>query len=201
MRRSLIPLLLWLTVGPSGVQGAGPPLAMTPQAIEEAIALGRHAAPRPYALYRWIGDPGVHSASVYTPFIRVALASHVAKLEGRTLSPSNIDRALIEPVLYVAVRVHGPTDSGSRRTMTRSIHLAGPGLERVAPLWTRPPRSVLQSLEREREIDSVTFVAAFPLDAVKPRLEFAVRIRPSRWSEVVLLSRGLITPKEFDRWR
>lgn len=93
MRPSLIPLLLWLMV-PPGVRGAAPPVAMTVEAIAEAIALGQQAAPRPYVLRPWIGDPGVLSASVYTPFIRVALASHMATLEGRTLSPSSIDRGL-----------------------------------------------------------------------------------------------------------
>ena len=143
VRRSLISLLLCLTVVPSAVRGAGQPVSMTMETIEEAIALGRQTAPRPYALHRWIGgDPDVHSASIYTPFIRVALASRVATLEGRARSPSNIDRALVEPVLYVAVRAYSQTGFGSGRVMTGTIHLAGPGLrETIAPLWTRPPGS------------------------------------------------------------
>lgn len=200
MPRSLIFLLLLLTPGASGVRGAGQPVAMTMDVIEEAIALGQQTAPRPYTLAPWIeGSDVIHSASVYTPFIRVALASHMTMREGRTLTPSNIDRALLEPIVYVAIRAF---DAISRQTITGTVHLAGPEpRQRIDPVWVRPPGSVLRSLQREADFSSVTFVAAFPVNAIKPGVEVALQLRSSRSSLIVFAPRGLITRNEFNKWR
>ena len=198
--RRLICLVLLLTLGATSLRGAGQPVAMTTEAIEEAIALGRQTAPRPYALGPWIGESDViHSASIYTPFIRVALASQMAMRNGRTLSRSNIERELLEPIVYVAIRT---LDAAGRQTMTGTVHLTGPApRQRIDPLWVKPPGSVLRSLEPEADVRSVTFVAAFPLDAVKPGVEVALQLRPSRSSTVLFTPRGLITPTEFNKWR
>ena len=106
-RHGLVLTAAFLLVHSSGSQ-AGSPQALTEKATEEAIAFGRDGTPRPYLLRHTPGgikpNP-VILGNIYTPFIRVALASYKATLEGRRLSVSDVDTTLIEPLLYVAVRM------------------------------------------------------------------------------------------------
>src|SRR5437773_11763910 len=82
------------------------PNAMTPQDIVDAIRLGNTGDPKPYPLHHMHSprQTGVVVAVVYTPFIRVALASKAARLSGQPLETADVAHGLTEPVVYVAFR-------------------------------------------------------------------------------------------------
>jgi hypothetical protein len=85
----------------------GQPAALTPASLDDATAWGVLGDPEPYPLRSW-GRPGVVGPNVlgaiYTPFLRVALASKAARLTGRPFDFSDVRPAWLEPVVYVAFR-------------------------------------------------------------------------------------------------
>ena len=207
MERYLIAPLLTLLVA-SSIIGAGmPPRVMTSGMIEEAIAFGRDHKPQPYALHPTTWSSLVHSsvtnAILYTPFIRVAMASYVATREGRSLSLAQIDKTLVDPLVYVAVR-RGLFPSLPYTATDLNIYLTAPGRSRIThdrinPVWKRSAAPVLSSFERDRDVEAFAFVAAFSLDAVRPGLEVFIEAKTSRGDRYFTAT--FIGEDEFDKWR
>ena len=74
--------------------------AVTPQLIDEAIQAGQTSSPGPYPLYNQFQKPIV-VGELYTPFIRIAMASRRAADEGRILKKEDLPAVVTEPVVWV----------------------------------------------------------------------------------------------------
>jgi hypothetical protein len=208
-------LLLWMLSGSPSLRSAGAPVLMTPATIEEAIAFGQQTTPMPYPLHqegRW-RDGTVQESSyvfgkLYTPFIRVALASHRAWADGRLLHPSEVGDTLVAPVVYVSVRrAQMPDDfdalDGAEIFLVavgRLAPFAIPPAQRVRPQWVRTDGAVLQAFEDQDEIRAVAFVAAFPIDALRPDW-YLVYERQERGGRSRLFNQTLISQNDLTAWR
>ncbi len=212
-----------------------PGRALTPSEIEEAIRLGREAAPAPYLLHfvTPVGSPTrnpVIVGAVYTPFLRVALASKAARAEGRRFTSSDVSGDLAAPVVYVAFRwyccdgVHG-SDPDSwdpfkhpfdyKIAAVRDAEAAEVDAGRAAssrrrpvatpPIWIKYGASVLDQFGGQPPFRDVVIVAAYPMSVLSTRYTFTIyRESPSATAP----SRndrfshyGRITAEDLERWR
>ena len=128
----------WLLLVSGVASVSAQPTTLSPKDIEDAILLGWYHDPEPYLL-RGPGKPGAPTSegratvgAVYTPFIRVALASKAARLTGRPFERSDVSSQLLEPVVYVVLRWYccdheqpDPTTFDANRTSDHSILLPG----------------------------------------------------------------------------
>jgi hypothetical protein len=100
----------WLLLVCGVASVSAQPTTLSPTDIDDAIRLGWYYEPEPYLL-RGPGRPWLETderrvtvGAVYTPFIRVALASKAARMTGRTFQRSDVPSQLLEPVVYVVFR-------------------------------------------------------------------------------------------------
>ena len=68
--------------------------------IEQAIKWGAEGEPEPYPLVLHNTITG----AVYTPFVRIALASYNERRSGRQLTPDKLPAWLTEPLIYFAIK-------------------------------------------------------------------------------------------------
>ncbi|MGH8637175.1 MAG: hypothetical protein ACREUZ_08585 [Burkholderiales bacterium] len=105
----VVALTIWSLEGrQSDVQ-----LSLTRDEIAAAIEWGRTARPEGYTLRT---SAGVRVGAVFTPYLRVALASRVAAESNQPFAPEDVTPQLIDPVgpesggravVYIAMRVDG----------------------------------------------------------------------------------------------
>jgi hypothetical protein len=104
----------------SSSAAAQPTGAPTELDIADAIQFGTFGDPAPYPL-RGLARPGIVNRAivgvVYTPFIRIALAAKVARLNGEPFTRDDVTARLAEPVVYVAFRWY----CGAPRERRRSL--------------------------------------------------------------------------------
>lgn len=109
----VIATVAWLLLVSGVASVFAQPTTLSPADIEDAIRFGQYYDPEPYML-RGAGLPGaetserrIHVGAVYTPFIRVALASKAARLTGHIFDRSDVPSQLLEPVVYIVFRWYG----------------------------------------------------------------------------------------------
>ena len=175
---------------------------LTSQEIREAIEYGEADNPQPYLL-RHAPPAGLNTenptvvAAVYTPFLRVAIASNAAGQHGRVLSMSDVKAAWLEPLVYVVARKRfGSTEADDLSptqirfippTSERSpaLRLATPLLFRqeskvsVGPIWEDSAAVVLGELGADVPFEDADAVAAFPITTLVPNGIFVI-YRPDR---------------------
>jgi hypothetical protein len=152
---------------------------MTPALMEQALQEGRVKAKSGLlgGLFGKTSLPGQYpqggrkkSCFVMTPYSRVVFASHLAFNENRALTAPRVDRALLEPELWV---VCAPiTRSNEGPSDVRTIALVA-GDRAVPALHTE----VTQELYRDRfgfSYPAVGMTAIFPLSGARPDGEIHV---------------------------
>jgi hypothetical protein len=152
---------------------------MTPALMEQALQEGRVKAKSGLlgGLFGKVALPGQYaqggrkkSCFLMTPYSRVVFASHLAFNENRALTAPRVDRALLEPELWV---VCAPiTGSNEGPSDVRTIALVS-GDRAVPALATE----VSQDLYRDRfgfSYPAVGMTAVFPLSAARPGGEIHV---------------------------
>jgi hypothetical protein len=198
--RHLIAILVLWAIATTVLMASSPPETMTDDAIERAIAFGRSTEPQPYQLHHISGrsenrNPFV-VGSVYTPFIRVALASRRAMLDDKELPASQLDKTLVQPMIYVAIRhitlpiAVQPSDV--RVVLTELSDLEGKW--GTPPVWIKAPSEALGLFEANEKTQTFVVVAAFPIEAVQPDLQFIIERKR-------FFSRSPISHSELARWR
>lgn len=122
--------------------------ALTPHDIEAAILWGETGDPTPYQLHHHPGRQNpVVMGSIYTPYVRVALAARAAWQSGATLKPVDLPATLTEPVVWVALRWYCcDRDRPDPATFTPRVpfdyHVAALGDRALRPMpWLRPLES------------------------------------------------------------
>lgn len=178
---------------------------MSRQEITEALAFGRDSVPTPYPLSHVQPEGQKGSAiigKIYTPFIRVALASRRANLEGRTLQPKEVPSVWIEPLVYVAVRrTTNPVTGAPDRNVRVIVSQGGDtsGRAGIPPVWTRQPSDVLPAFESDEAITEFVIVAAFSVDTLQAGRQFVIdrdSVGKSRFFGI-----SSITANELKLWR
>jgi hypothetical protein len=145
--------------------------------VEEALELGIRGNPAPYKLPMSPSGLGTAGA-VYTPFVRVAMLSRAAHLQGRRLTAAELPAEITNPVAYIAIRWYCLNDDCSLpagtlpvgvRLIPRSPCYCAPSLPypgAVMPLWVTRSFEVLKAFGADTPKLSVA-VAAFPISSVK----------------------------------
>lgn len=81
---------------------------LTPRDVDAAIAWGRDGDPAPYLLrfksYQKDVPSTVIVGSIYTPFVRIALAAKAAFKSGPTFESQDVTEEMTEEIFYVAFR-------------------------------------------------------------------------------------------------
>jgi hypothetical protein len=149
------------------VPAVAKPSGLDEKSVLEALAYGRSGEPKPYQL----SLSGHVTGIVYTPFIRVAIASHAAHLRGRELAEEDLPDWLTAPLVYFAIR-RGPQVPGSTSASTFRASLAPHGVLPVARIardaeWVATDSSVLERFAPGVPYDDIVAVAAFPVSAIK----------------------------------
>ncbi len=171
-----------------------PSTLLTSSAIQEAIDWGRSGAPEPYLL-RHIGDAPnrpntVVVGALYTPYLRVALASKAAWASGQNFTIADVTPSLVEPVLYVAFRWYccdtdRPDPASFNPFEPRDYHVAwvartghSPNPRELAaavpPLWIRHDVELLGDFGGQLPFDDVVLVAAYPLATLTTGHHFVI---------------------------
>lgn len=163
------------SIGPVATQ---PQLAR--QEIQTAIDFGATHEVTPYLLKHAWGSTtdNVVVGAVYTPFLRVALASHAAAAAGRHLDIDHVPPELTEARLDLAIRwyVHVPCRSSSKPGVVAARRgSTGPAgkLDGTPPSSTRPT-SWLNSFGGQLPYDDVVFVASYPMEFLRDDIDFFV---------------------------
>lgn len=212
-------LALWLsslvlTMWSLDVQQSSPRLALTREEIAAAIEWGRTARPASYALRN---NAGVRVGAVYTPYLRVALASRAAAESNQDFGPKDVTPRLIDPrgpgptgeaLVYIAMRVDGidsaahPEASPEVRLLrdtfdgasAASVTTAAGGTvglgRRIAPVY----------MQFGLELEAVYSVASFHREQLQAgmQVELFDRAHGQRWKES---TRGIITASDLSHWR
>ena len=131
----------------------------------------------------------------------MVLASHRAARELRNFSSTDIEPALLEPLLYVAIRRYQtPPEAIDVRMFLGRQEERPPFVGGILAAWIREAAVALGAFEDESAIEGFSWVAAFPLDAVKPGLAIVIKSRrPGHDGEHFV--RSLIRQQELDSWR
>jgi hypothetical protein len=225
-RRIFIVAIVALQLGVVVAAVSAQPTTLSSKDIEDAILLGWYHDPQPYLL-RGPGKPGMPTSdgrttvgAIYTPFVRVALASKAARLAARRYESGDVSQKVLEPVVYVVLRWYccdheqpDPTTFDARRTSDHKIMLPGElrivaGAVRVTarPLWVSKDLSVLGA---DPPFADAVLVAAYPLSVLTsghdfviyregPKTEVPSPAGPPKWWNVRV---GRLVDTEVARWR
>jgi hypothetical protein len=154
-------------------------------AIRDAMELGRMGKPTPYGLHFLNPKP---TGFVYTPFLRIAMASRAAREGGRELSAESLPSSLAGSAVVVALEMTWRTESNCKPSdfdRFMSIpHVACLAPSRIAcavdPDPRQQPRAVIRPLWVSTDINRLTdfgaarpsplplVIAAFPAESFKP---------------------------------
>lgn len=166
-------------------------------AVQAALELGRgQSDPKPYTLHMNAAGTGVAGA-VYTPFVRIAMASRMAHLQGRELTAADLPDWLTEPVVYIALRWYCVDSDCGLPTQPIDVTIGQPPLTR--PLWVSREFDVLRRFGAEPPSPDIVAVAAFPISLITPNTMVMTCIRPdpSRCDGRA----GVITQHDLATWR
>jgi hypothetical protein len=193
--------------------------------IEEAIELGISGNPVPYKLHMgpyaggaralelWnTADPRLAAGAVYTPFVRIAMLSKAAHLQGRRLTAVELPAEITNPVAYIAVRWNcrqnedcslpaATVPVGVRLTPNSPCYCAPsrpyPGA--VTPLWVTRSFGVLEAFGAETP-DLAVAVAAFPMSSIKSGY-WVVSCAGINATQCDDNRAGFITSNDISSWR
>jgi hypothetical protein len=203
------------------------PDTLTPRDIDEAIKWGMEGDPTPYLLH-YEGSPGkvnpVIVGTIYTPFLRVALAANVARSAGRDFASSDVTPSLIEPVIYIAFRWYCCVDSDhgndlaswdpSRPPVDYKIAVPGDRVVRshsrlrvtASPLWTSHDTSLLASFGGDLPYRDVVLIASYPMSVLTAGANFIIYREwgpsptfPAEKNTSMLV--GQVTREDLTHWR
>jgi hypothetical protein len=186
--------------------------------MADAIALGSKRDPDAYLL-RHDGpvDNPVVVGLIYSPFLRVAFFTNLMVRRSTPLEASNIDSALLAPVVDIAFRWYC-CDEFSPGTGAEFDPFAGPEPEvfavppplratgalfnrqdLVRPLRISKGMAALRGFGAEPPYRDIVLVATFPVSTLRPDWAFVIWKRPSpaRGSARI----GVIRPSDWERWR
>jgi hypothetical protein len=188
----VLPIVVLSIVGVAAQGGR-----LDPTAIQEALDLGRgQSEPGPYTLHMNAVGTEVAGA-VYTPFVRIAMASKMAHLQGRELTAADLPDWLTEPIVYIALRWYCVDSDCSLPTQPIDVTIGQPPLTR--PLWVSRDFDVLRRFGGEPPSPDIVAVAAFPISVITPNtmVMTCVRPNPSRCDGRA----GVITQSDVTTWR
>jgi hypothetical protein len=156
--------------------------------VEEALEFGIRGNPSPYKLHmgpytggleRWkTADPRLAAGAVYTPFVRIAMLSKAAHLQGHRLTAAELPPEVTNPVAFIAVRWYCLNDDCSVPATTVPVGVrltpnspcyCGPNLPApgaVMPLWVTRSFGFLEAFGVDTPTLAVA-VAAFPMGSIK----------------------------------
>jgi hypothetical protein len=168
-------------------------------AIEEALALGRESEPSPYTLHMNLVGTGIAGA-VYTPFVRIAMASHQAHLQGRDLAAADVPDWLTEPVVYIALRWYCLGTECALPSQPIAVTI-GPFNDphQAAPLWVSRDVAVLRRFGATPTSPDTVAVASFPVGAIRPN----VMVMTCVWTKPDHCDGrgGVISERDVATWR
>jgi hypothetical protein len=215
VRATLWALLLVLAIPRANL---GQPAALTRASLDDAIAWGVLEDPQPYPLRSW-SRPGVVGSgrlgAIYTPFLRVALASKAARLAGRPFDASHVPSAWVEPVVYVAFRWYRVNEDPATFNpfAYTDQQIAGPNLKpptldpalRILtdPLWVSRDLTLLAPFG-ELPYQDIIVIAAYPLSALTSGHDFVIYrewLEPGHLAPSRHIRAGRVLPEEVRRWR
>ncbi len=190
--------------------------SLTEADIASALALGQTGEPAPHLVPCLAAKPAKCAvAAVYTPFVRVALASRAARQKGRALGRDGVTPDLIEERFYAALRYDVPLDRapfGDRvkyaplRAVLLPTGLTPVGQELkkgVRPDWAEPSTARLDVFGGAPPFKDTALVVAFPLDNLQAGYEIAVYRSATigRGGEVAQVTFGRLTNELIAGWR
>jgi hypothetical protein len=165
--------------------------------IQEALELGRQGDPGPYTLHMNANRTGVAGA-VYTPFVRIAMASKAARLQGRDLTAADLPDWLIAPVVYIALRWYCVDSACNLPTQPIDVTILPDQRRPFPPVWTSRNLDVLTRFGALASADTIA-VAAFAVATITP----GAMIRTCVWTSSSHCDGrgGVITEADIAAWR
>ena len=149
--------------------------SLLPDEIAQAIEWGRSGQPAAYPLRSAFPKARTTPGAVYTPYLRVALASRSAREEGRMFTARDVTPGMTAPLIYVAIGASGDdplppeplpsTTPLSMRLVTEHSHPGSPRRRVMSAVWVR--REVPAFLRYGLRPQWSYVFAAFPVDQVK----------------------------------
>jgi hypothetical protein len=175
--------------------------------LREALTFGELHTPRPYILRQNRRE----NIAVYTPFIRIAMAAHIAKQQGGHVTAESLPAWVTEPTVYVLVRWPCERDVctsiDGTETFTKDMtprvsagRLGGgaPGFDSATqPLWVTTDLSNLRALG-ELPFDGAVAAAGFAPHVLKPDIDFYAWWRKGIHT---LVSSGRLEAAYLQAWR
>jgi hypothetical protein len=167
--------------------------------LQDALELGRRGEPIPYTLHMNSAGSG-DAGKVYTPFVRVAMASRTALLSGNELSVSDLPDWLTQPTTYVTVRWYCTDDEGCALPAGPiAVRLLRPRLPPLAPVWVSRDFELLRRFGADKPSADTVLIAAFAVASVTAgsMVEACVQV-----DERTCKGRsGVITQRDVDQWK
>jgi hypothetical protein len=183
-----------------------------PAFLDEALRTGRLERVKPHDLL----ENGRVNGAVYTPFVRVAMLSQAAGLNGRTLSVDDVPPEVYEPLVYFVMRWSDEHDwprvleHTARQSLQVTMVPAGfppSHQQEVLPVWTTEDLGVLARFGAHKPFADAAIVAAFPVENLRPGFDVMTFVPVSgdtlppgvkrRYSVRV----GRLTSDDLARWR
>jgi hypothetical protein len=181
--------------------------SLTPEQIEMAITWGNSLQPTPYRLRSAFPRTSVPAGAVFTPFLRVALATKSATEEGREFTAEDLTADMVAPVVYIAIRDDGPhspfgPDTPVSMRLVTEHSIPASGTRRTIPAaWVREtlPAYLRDGLDPEASY----VVGAFPMTLLRPdtRVELFRVLRKPGGGALVQTTPALITANDLARWK
>ena len=201
------------------LQNGGIQAQLSEADIADAIRFGTGGRPEPYVI-RHVAPNNVPNtqakivASVYTPYVRVALAARAAADSGSPFVVSAVSHELTQPIAYVVYRWSCCDEGVSDVTKQAPMRVAAPGTGRFLDRYRLPEplavrfdvSSVLGSLGLGVAPPDSVAIVAYPLEAIRPGVEFVIYrdLDPDSvpaWVPASKIRIGRIRPEEVKHWR
>jgi hypothetical protein len=180
--------------------------------VEAALDWGiSHDDVGPYLLHHAEGDGtnAVIVAAVYTPFVRIALMSRRALLEGRRLEPTDLPAHVAESRIDIAARWY-PKVGGCTLDAQTNVIAAHKGVGVAVALrrgGVLPSSvkdiSVLRLFAAEPPYSDIAVVVSYPMDILRDDVDFLVSRGGASGDGLPCMSveTGRIPSAERNRWR
>jgi hypothetical protein len=168
---------------------------------------------RPFLLERRYGRPPGPTVAIYTPYLRIALASRVAHRQKKSLTPADLPEWITSPNLLIVFRA--PCPSGNCTYEHTRVHTYTPDMPPSfvfsGPFTTTDdhtrPRTPPLGIERDlafldviggKPFDDAVLAATFAIDTVQPATSLV-----ARWDfgKDHVFSGGQVTAADLQQWR
>ena len=192
---------------------ARPTAGLNRDEVQNAIRAGYAAQPATYRLRRVTSTASAGSTelagTVYTPFLRIAWASHAAAQSGQRLTATDIPDWLSTPVIYVALR--SPVDTLARSFERPAVTIlpAGeptccdePQPTLVRPIWVADDATPIARFGAEVPFEDLGLVVGLPARALHAGIDIVAFYRlagPDGRRSIEM--RGRITADDLLAWK